>query len=90
MTINIDNESEWQTKIEKVRPSEIICSCFTCSEVEDNVTKEYRVRDDIEYDSTHGQIVIEKGNSNRKYDEISNEKQQHANVPVEPKHWKIV
>ena len=57
---------------------------LTCSEVKDNVTEKYRIRDDVEYNSTHGQIVIEKRDGNRKYDEISDEEQQHADIPVEP------
>ena len=77
---------------------------FTCSEVEDNIAEKYGVRDNVEYNSTHGEVfgqkimrkkmnvkikivnctIIKERNSNRKYDEISYQKQEHANVPVEP------
>ena len=64
--LDLENDSLRSIKTER--------STVTCSKVEDNVTEKYRVRDNVENNSTHWQIVIEKGDCDRKYDEVSDEK----------------
>lgn len=43
---------------------------LTCSEVNDNVYKEYRVGEAVEGDPSRAQIVVEETNGDRQDDEI--------------------
>ena len=57
---------------------------LTCSEVDDDITEENGVGDDIEDDPAGGEVVVEEANSNWQNNEVGNEEQQHAQVPIEP------
>ena len=65
----------------------ILCFLYihspTCSKVDQNVDQENCVGKTVEDDAADGQIVVEKGNGDRKYDEVGHEEQQHGQVPVE-------
>ena len=67
----------------------VFVACFcTCTEIKDNITEKYCIWDNIEDDTTEGEVIIEEGDCNRQNDEISNEKKKHTDVPVEPGHQK--
>ena len=46
----------------------------TCPEVKNNITQEYSIRDNIEDNTSEGEIIIEEGNGHGKYDKVGNEK----------------
>ena len=56
----------------------------TCSEVNDNITEEDGVGDNVEDDPAGGEVVVEEGDGDGEDDEVGNEEEQHADVPVEP------
>ena len=47
---------------------------YTCSEVDNNITKKNCVGNDIENDTSEGEVIIKEGDSNRKDDEVGDEK----------------
>ena len=55
----------------------------TRSEVDDNITEKYGVRDDVEDDAAEREIVIEEGDGHGEDDEVGDQEEQHAYVPVE-------
>ena len=57
---------------------------YTRSKVDDNITEKYCVRDDIEDDAAEREIVIEEGDGHGEDDEVGDQEEQHADVPVEP------
>ena len=59
----------------------------TCSEVDDNITEEDGVWDNVENDPAGGEVVIEEGDGNGEDDEVGDEEEEHADVPVEPEFW---
>lgn len=59
---------------------------LTSSEVDHNVKEENGVGQAVESYPSRRQVIIEEGNGNRKHDQIGNQDQQHAQIPVEPEH----
>ena len=57
---------------------------YTRSEVDDNITEKYGVRDDVEDDAAEREIVIEEGDGHGEDDEVGDQEEQHADIPVEP------
>ena len=57
---------------------------LTCSEVEDDITEKDGVRENIEDDPGQGEIIIEEGDGHGEDDEVGDQEEQHADVPVEP------
>ena len=57
---------------------------LTCSEVDDDITEENGVGDDVEDDPAVGEVVVEEANCNGQNNEVGNEEQEHAQVPIEP------
>ena len=56
----------------------------TCSEVDDNITEEDGVGDNVEDDPAGGEVVVEEGDGDGEDDQVGDEEEQHADVPVEP------
>lgn len=56
----------------------------TCSEVDDQVEHEDRVRDAVEDDPLDAEVVVEERDGDWKNDEIGDQQHQHDDVPVEP------
>lgn len=56
----------------------------TCSKVEHDITEKDGIRDDIEDDSGEGEIIIEEWDGHGEDDEVGDEEEEHADVPVEP------
>ena len=56
---------------------------LTCSEVEDDITEKDGVRENIEDDPGQGEIIIEEGDGHGENDEVGDEEEEHADVPVE-------
>ena len=63
---------------------------FTCSKIEDNITQEDGIGNDIEDYSAKREIIIEEGDGNRKNYEIGDKKEKHANVPIKPEKKGII
>ena len=55
----------------------------TCSEVNNEIKKEDCVGDTVEDNPARTKVIIEEGNGDGKDDEVSNEQNQHEQVPVE-------
>ena len=55
---------------------------LTCSEIDNDIYEEDGVWETVEDNPADGEVVVEKGNGDRKYDEVGHEEQQHAEVPV--------
>ena len=64
----------------------VLCLCDTGAEVDDEVYKENSVRDTVEDDPVHAQVVVEERNGDRKDDDVGDEQHEHEQVPVEPIH----
>ena len=57
---------------------------LTCSEVNDEIKKKHCIRDAIEDDPAHAQIIIEERYGHRKNDEVGDEEDEHEQIPVKP------
>ena len=57
---------------------------ITRSKVDDNITEKDGVWDDVEDDAAEREIVIEEGDGHGEDDEVGDQEEQHADVPVEP------
>ena len=57
---------------------------LTCPEVNHNITEENGVGDNIEDDPAGGEVIVEEGDGDGEDDEVGDEEEQHADVPVEP------
>ena len=66
----------------------LVSSSNTCSEVDNEVEKEDCIWDSVEDDPVGAQIVVEEGYGDRKDDQVSDQEDQHEQVPVEPGHNK--
>ena len=55
-----------------------------CSEVDHDITEEDGVGDHVEDDPACGEIIVEEGDGDGEDDQVGDQQQQHADVPVEP------
>lgn len=56
---------------------------LTRSKIDDNVYEEYCVWEAVEGDPACGEVVVEEGDGHRQDDEVGDQEEQHAQVPVE-------
>ena len=56
---------------------------LTCPEVNYNITEENGVGDNVEDDPAGGEVIVEEGDGDGEDDEVGDEEEQHADVPVE-------
>ena len=54
----------------------------TCSKIDYNVYQEDGVREAVEHHPPRGEIVVKEGDGHREDDEVGDEQEQHAEVPV--------
>ena len=45
----------------------------TCSEIEPNIDEEDGVRDTVENDPSHGEVIVEEGNGNGEDDKVGHQ-----------------
>ena len=53
-----------------------------CSEVDHYITEEDGVGDHVEDDPACGEVIVEEGDGDGEDDEVGNEQQEHADVPI--------
>ena len=57
---------------------------LTRPKIDDDVYEEDGVWETVEGNPARAEVVVEEGNGDRKDDEVGNQQEQHAQVPVEP------
>ena len=57
---------------------------ITRSKIDDNIDEKNGIWQAVECNPPSWQIVVKEWNGHRKHDEISNQQDQHAQIPVKP------
>ena len=62
----------------------MLCSARTCSEVDDEIEQKDGVGDAVEDDPARTEVVVEERDGDGQDDQVSDQQDQHEQVPVKP------